>query len=478
MNGRQVSLLAAVILALPRLLVPPAFALEEPFTVTVESGPFELRVVESARLDAGQSVTIASELPSNQGKLIWLAPEGSWVEQGEVIVRFDPTPFEVEVQQLERDFEEATAAQLQAEAELQLQVQQGRETRRQLEQQIALSELKLKSLIEADQPLRIAAAKAELAAAEVDWHDARQELSSQEEMLEAGLGSEGQLAQAKALEGEKRNARELAAERVRIIRDIEIPAERQQAELELAGARKELEHAVQADHHGQARQYAALTRFGHEVERTKQLLEKSRALLGKTEIEAPVSGFVVYHQVSVGNERRRVQVGDSVWNRHGFMVIPDMTTMVADINVRERDIAKLAIGQPVTLWPDAFPDLSLPGQVEFVGTLATEAAAAGSNLFRVRILLDEVDSRLRPGMHARASVLTQQFDDVLRVPVEAVFYDKGEPVCYLWEGGRAIRQTVQVGASDGKQIIVQGGLEAGDRVLLTDPASALARNRQ
>lgn len=454
------------------------FAADDPFTVSVEAGPFELRVIESARLDAGQSVTIASELPSNQGKVIWLIPEGAKVTRGDEIVRFDPTPFEAEAVKLEQEFEEASAAQVQAEAELQLQVQQGAETRRQLEEQIALSELKLKRLVEADQPLRIAAAKAELAAAEAAWQETRQELDAQQEMREAGLGSEGQLVQARAAENDKKNARELAAERSRLLRDVEIPSEQQEAKMALAGRRQELKYAIQADQYAQARQYAATTRLGYQVERTRQALEKARSQLTKTTVTAPVSGFVVYKVVSVGNERRRVQVGDSVWNRHGFIVIPDMSTMVADIDVRERDIAKLAVDQPVTLRPDAFPELDLSGKVEFVGTLATEGRGGAENLFRVRILLDAVDERLRPGMRAQASVLTKSYANVLRVPVEAVFYNQGEPVCYVWARGRAERQAVDIGPSDGKQVIVEAGLEAGDRVMLTDPAAALARNRE
>lgn len=468
------------VLKLLALALPPAvsFGADDPFTVPVEAGPFELRVIESARLDAGRSVTIASELPSNQGKVVWLIAEGVKVRKGDEIVRFDPTPFEAEVQKLEQEHEEASAAQIQAEAELQLQVQQGSEARRKLKEQIELSELKLKRLIAADQPLRLAAARAELAAAEAALQEARQEFSSQEEMLQAGLGSEGQLAQARAAESEMVNARELAAERIRILRDVEAPAEKKQLEIELAGRREELKHAIQADQYAQSRQYAALTRFTHQVERTRQALGKARALIDKTVVTAPVSGFVVYKQVRVANERRPIQVGDSVWNRHGFIVIPDMSTMVADINVRERDIAKLAIGQSVTLRPDAFPEMPLTGKVEFVGTLATEGEERDENLFRVRILLDEVDHRLRPGMRAQASVLTDSYADVLRVPVEAVFYDKGEPVCYVWSRGRAVRQAVDIGPSDGRQVIVEAGLEAGDRVMLTDPAVALARNRE
>lgn len=454
-----------------------AGAADEPFTVPVNSGPFELRVVESARLDAGRSVTIASELPSNEAKVLWLVDEGSFVEPGEAVARFDPAPFADKAAQLERELAEARAAQVQAEAELQLQLQQSEEQRNQLAHQVALAELHLRSLVDGDGPLRVTAAKAELAAARRELADARRERETQAQMIAEGLGSPGLLEQAEAAEREQASAVALAEQRLAALQSVQLPAEQREAELELARRRQQLDNDKTASQYIQARQYAQVERMGYTVANLEQSLAAARGLLEKTEVTAPVGGFVVYTVVSVGSERRKLQVGDSVWNRQGFMVIPDMTTVIAELQVREQDVGKLAVDQPVTLWPDAFADLELAGHVDFVGTLATGAAGREDNLFQVRVRLDTTDPRLRPGMRARASVLAGRFDAVLRVPVEAVFFDQGEAVCYVWSGGRAERRVVRVGPSDGQQVIVEAGLAAGDRVLLTDPAVALARNR-
>ena len=228
--------------------------------------------------------------------------------------------------------------------------------------------------------------------------------------------------------------------------------------------------------HSLAKQNNALARLRNQLEVAGGSLDQARALLDKTEIRAPVSGFVVYKLIAVSNERRKVQVGDSVWNRHGFIVLPDMSSMVGHVNIREQDIGKLEAGQPVTLKPEAYPGLTLSGRVDLVGTLAADSANRDENLFQVRIALDEFDSRLRPGMRAQASILTNSFADVLRVPIEAVFYEDGAAVCFVWDDDEATQRPVTLGASDGEYVVVRSGLDAGQQVLLTYPRQAFNRS--
>lgn len=447
---------------------------DDPFTVEVSTGDFSIYVVESARLDARQSVTLSSELPSNKAKVVELAEEGRYVEQGEIVARFDPAPFDDDIQQLTREYEDVRAALIQAEAELQIQIRNGKLARDQSQYAIELAGLKLRNLKEADSPLRLAQARHDVSSAQRAHETAKKERVTQQEMLKEGFGNESMLQEAMAEEKDKRNGVELVQQQLQVLEEIVLPAEVNQANMELENKKRELEHVEQATLHTLAKQNAVLMRLRNQVEALRESLDRAEAMLAKTTIVAPVSGFVVHKEISVMSERRKVQIGDSVWNRHGFMVIPDMSSLVGYIHVREQDVGKLAAGQAVKLRPEAYPDLLLTGSVETVGTLAADRASREENQFQVRIAIEGVDPRLRPGMRAEASILTHELTDVLRVPVEAVFYEEGNPVCFVWRRGSAKRRKVDLGETDGDYIVVREGLEDGDEVLLTYPRRLMA----
>jgi len=107
-----------------------------------------------------------------------------------------------------------------------------------------------------------------------------------------------------------------------------------------------------------------------------------------------------------------------------------------------------------------------------VGILASNSDSQSSdNRFEVRIALESTDPRLRPGMSARASILTNRFESATLVPVEAVFYEDEQAVCFLWRNGDPLRVAVEVGSSDGRQIVVQSGLEPEQEVMLVYPSA-------
>lgn len=449
---------------------------ERPFTVDVTPGQFDVFVVESARLDARQSVTLASELPSNRGKIIWLVEEGTYVSEGDLVTRFDPAPFEDALAKLNREYQDGTAALALAEAELQIQIRTGEESVEQAEYAGKLAELKLQNLELADRPLRIAAADSELQSAKIALDRASQDHEVQQQMIKEGFGSEAMLKEAAAIEQEKRSAVSIADMKRRLLTDVILPAEIRQSELEIENRKRELKNSKQMRLYALGKQNNILTRLRNQLASLEDSQRRAEGLLVKTEIRAPVSGFIVYKSISVTNERRKVQIGDSVWNRHGFIVLPDMSAMVGHVNIREQNIGKLAVGQRVTLKPEAYPGLVLSGRVDLVGTLADDTANRDENFFHVRIALDDVDPRLRPGMRAQASILTDTFANALRVPIETVFYYDGKAICFVWDDDEAQPQPVQLGASDGKYVVIKAGLEAGQQVLLTRPRQAFNRD--
>ncbi|HDH17167.1 MAG TPA: HlyD family efflux transporter periplasmic adaptor subunit, partial [Gammaproteobacteria bacterium] len=198
----------------------------------------------------------------------------------------------------------------------------------------------------------------------------------------------------------------------------------------------------------------------------------AKALLDKTIIKAPVPGFVVYKTVSVQGEMRKVQVGDSVWQHNGFIVLPDMSEIITDLKVRETDIAQLEVGQTASIRPQAYPNLLLTGRVETIGTLASGKDEEMPR-FLVRVAINDVDSRLRPGMTARTRIQTAKLEDVVRVPVEAVFYSGDQAVSFLWKMNKAEAIAIEIGPSDGQFVVVTKGLSGGEKLLLHDPRKVL-----
>ncbi|HEY7816737.1 MAG TPA: hypothetical protein VIG29_00855, partial [Vicinamibacteria bacterium] len=67
----------------------PSSALVAP----AQRGPFEVKIVEGGTLQALRSVTYSSSIPGSQAKILEIVPEGTHVEVGDVLVKFDREPF-------------------------------------------------------------------------------------------------------------------------------------------------------------------------------------------------------------------------------------------------------------------------------------------------------------------------------------------------------------------------------------------------
>jgi multidrug efflux pump subunit AcrA (membrane-fusion protein) len=87
-------------------------------------------------------------------------------------------------------------------------------------------------------------------------------------------------------------------------------------------------------------------------------------------------------------------------------------------------------------------------------------------VFEVEVTLDSTDERLKPGMSAKADIIIDVYEDVLSVPLEAVFERDDTTIVYT-EGGKTI--PVSLGARNDFGVIVTDGLEEGMEIALVDP---------
>ena len=90
-------------------------------------------------------------------------------------------------------------------------------------------------------------------------------------------------------------------------------------------------------------------------------------------------------------------------------------------------------------------------------------------VFEVLVDLDQADSILRPGMTVSARIRVSTIDNVVSVPIEAVFDDGGKPVVYAEHGSSFDKRAVTLGKKNDNFIIITKGLKEGEKVSLTDP---------
>lgn len=190
-------------------------------------------------------------------------------------------------------------------------------------------------------------------------------------------------------------------------------------------------------------------------------------LSGEFTIMAPKSGMVIYARGWSG----KVEPGSriSAWDPV-VAELPDLTDMISKTYVNEVDISRVKIGQEVRLKVDAFPDNAYTGKVIKVANIGEQLRGYDAKVFEVVVQVNELDSILRPAMTTSNEILTDTYDDVLSVPIEAIQIDSVSYV-YKEQNGRVIRQEVITGISNSDEIIIEHGLAEGEKIYLSLPAN-------
>ncbi len=188
-------------------------------------------------------------------------------------------------------------------------------------------------------------------------------------------------------------------------------------------------------------------------------------------IAAPSAGVVILRGVEEGET---VVGGTSAFGGGTeLFTIADLSTLLIRAAINEVDIGKVTRGDIVTITVDAFPGDTALGVVRLVPPAARQQDRI--RVFDVEIEVREGVRILRPGMTANVRIAGPTRDDVVRVPVEAVFFVGGRPIVHKLTAGETQETPVTLGLSDLTHVEITEGLAAGDSVALDDPVEATRR---
>lgn len=151
----------------------------------------------------------------------------------------------------------------------------------------------------------------------------------------------------------------------------------------------------------------------YELEAAQASWQLARLQLSYTEIRSPIAGTVTQRLdvVKVGNTV--TPVGGVIESADSALfVVEDLDSLMLRVNVPERELAKLSVGQLAELSFDAVPGRAFAGQVALVSPYVDAATAT----FGVRIRVTETGGLLRPGMFARVAIVYERKLDAMQIP--------------------------------------------------------------
>jgi membrane fusion protein (multidrug efflux system) len=185
---------------------------------------------------------------------------------------------------------------------------------------------------------------------------------------------------------------------------------------------------------------------------TTAQLESAQIQLAYTEIRAPFDALVV---------TRNVKLAQYVTSGTTLFRISDFTPLLCRVEVPEKDLPKIRVGQTAHLRVEAFPEERFEASVARMRP--TVDAATGT--FTVTL---EVDGRnkLRPGMFTSVFLETETRHNVLVIPRETLVLDSLGDTVFVKSGEVAERREVGLGIRDENSVEITSGLGEGDLLIV------------
>ncbi|MSQ92765.1 MAG: efflux RND transporter periplasmic adaptor subunit [Gammaproteobacteria bacterium] len=206
----------------------------------------------------------------------------------------------------------------------------------------------------------------------------------------------------------------------------------------------------------------------YELEAARASWELTRLQLSYTDIRSPIGGTVTRRTnvVKVGNTV--TPVGGVIESTDSALFfVEDLDTLMLRINVPERELAKLEVGQIAELGFDAVPSRAFTGKVALISPYVDDETAT----FMVRIRITDTSGLLRPGMFARVAVIYERKLDALQIPRTALLDGDGPPKVFVVKDGKAAERPVQLGLSNGAYVEIVTGLKDGEQVVVVGQAA-------
>lgn len=188
----------------------------------------------------------------------------------------------------------------------------------------------------------------------------------------------------------------------------------------------------------------------------KEGISKNASEYTNTSIKSTIDGMILDVAVKVGN---------SVINSNTFndgttiATVADMRDMIFVGKMDETEVGRINEGMPMLITIGAMNDRTFDAVLEYIAPKGTSENGAVFFQMKARLIIPEGVS-LRAGYSANGEIIIEQAVDAVTVPESCIIYSNDSTFVYKDN----VKTPVKTGLSDGINIVVTEGLNAGDKI--------------
>ena len=443
----------------------------------VNKTSFEIATTASGDLQAKTQLELRSELDF-EASLVELAAEGAMVKAGDLLFRLNTDQIQTQIDEALLRVESAKADLVAADNSYEIQKSENESKIRQAQLK---HEVAILALEQWDKGERVQKEKDIELALDKTAKDLERLIEKYEQSIELnkqGFLSRDEMQKDEISLREARAARAKAELEQNTYMNYQKPKDEKTKKSDVEEAEAELSRVKQ-----QATIQLAI-KDADRVNRRRTLglhedkLAKLQRQIVAATVRAPQDGLVVYANSAGRNffDDSPFAVGRKVRPQEPLIVLPDTGEMVAAVRVHESLAGRIRPGQLAIVKIDAYAGRSFLGTVDSIGVMAESQGRwsdPNRREYTVKIAMDETgpDVSLKPAMRCEAVITLGRVEDVLAVPLQAVFNDDMVRFVYVPRGSKYARVPVQVGRRSDTRAEIIAGIAEGERVLLREPAA-------
>lgn len=197
-----------------------------------------------------------------------------------------------------------------------------------------------------------------------------------------------------------------------------------------------------------------------QVQQMTVALAQAETNLAYSYIRAPFAGYIAERNLDPGAYVSGTTTSTSTVSR-GILSVHDVETIRTLIEVVEKDVPHVQVGQRADVRAEAYPNEVFEGRV----TRIVQALNRATRTMTVEVDLPNKDHRLKGGMFARVEVLVGTHPQAIQIPLDAVSRLEESQYVYVVKDGKAHQVPVVLGARAENRVEVVKGL-AGDEQLI------------